>query len=195
MANSASGKTTCGDPALTCTNPCTPGYNGDDVPAVDMRIAQPFGQSADPGGRILFDLAGSLYFADAGNSLIRRIDPDGMVHRIAGLPPQNGIPQRGYSGDGGPAKEAELNNPVDLALGPDGTLFFTDTYNSCVRAIDPEGNIYTAVGQCGVPGDEGDGGPPTRALLRRPYGLELNAKGVLIVSDTGNNRIRSVRLY
>jgi len=194
MASYASGKSTCGDPALTCTNPCTPGYNGDDVPAVDMRIAQPFGQSADPGGRILFDPAGSLYFADAGNSLIRRIDPDGMVHRIAGLAPQDGKPQRGYSGDGGPASEAELNNPVDLALGPDGTLFFTDTYNSCVRAIDPDGSIYTSVGQCGVAGDAGDGGPPTSALLRRPYGLELT-NGVLIVSDTGNNRIRSVRLY
>lgn len=190
----ASGKYTCGDPALTCANPCTPGYNGDDVPAGDLRMAQPFGQSADPGGRILFDRAGSLYLADAGNSLIRRIDPDGMVHRIAGLPPQNGIAQRGYSGDGGPATEAELNNPVDLALGADGTLFFSDTYNSCVRAIDPEGTISTVVGQCGVPGDEGDGGPPTRALLRRPYGIEL-ANGVLIVSDTGNNRIRSVRLY
>ncbi|MEO8178777.1 MAG: hypothetical protein ABI895_08090 [Deltaproteobacteria bacterium] len=194
MANYASGKWTCGDPALTCTNPCTPGYNGDDVPAATMRIGQPFGQAADPGGRILFDPAGALYFADAGNSLIRRIDPDGMVHRVAGLPPQNRVAQRGYSGDGGPASEAELNNPVDLALGPDGTLFFTDTYNSCVRAIDPEGIIYTAVGQCGVSGDAGDGGPPTSALLRRPYGLELN-QGVLIVSDTGNNRIRSVRLY
>jgi hypothetical protein len=194
MGNSASGKNTCGDPALTCVNPCTPGYNGDDVAAATMRIAQPLGQSADPGGRMAYDANGSLYFADSGNSLIRRIDPDGMVHRIAGLAPVNGIAQRGYSGDGGPASEAELNNPVDLAFGPDGTLFFTDTYNNCVRSIDSEGNIATVVGQCGVLGDAGDGGPPEQALLRRPYGIELVGK-TLIISDTGNNRIRSVRLY
>jgi hypothetical protein len=194
MGSSASGKHSCGDPALTCTNPCTPGYNGDDVPAATMRLAQPFGQSADPGGRIAYDANGSLYFADSGNSVIRRVDPDGMVHRIAGLAPVNGIAQRGYSGDGGPASEAELNNPVDLAFGPEGTLYFTDTYNHCVRSIDSEGTIATVVGQCGVAGDTGDGGSPTQALLRRPYGIELVGK-TLIISDTGNNRIRSVRLY
>jgi NHL repeat-containing protein len=193
IGGSASGKSTCGDPALTCGNPCTPGYNGDDIPASEMRIAQPFGQSADPGGRILFDAEGSLYFADTGNALIRRIDSDGIVHRIAGLAPVDGIPQRGYSGDGGPATEAQLNNPVDLALAPDGTLYFTDVYNHCVRAIDPEGVIRTAAGVCGQPGYAGDGGPAQSALLKRPYGLELSG-GKLLISDTGNNLIRTIRL-
>jgi hypothetical protein len=192
MGSLVSGKSTCGDPMMTCANPCTPGFSGDDVPAADMRMGQPFGQSADPGGRLVYDLEGRLYFADAGNSLIRRIDTDGTVHRVAGLAPVDGVPQRGYSGDGGPATEARLNNPVDLALADDGTLYFTDVYNHCVRAIDAAGTIRTVVGVCGQPGLAGDGGPATAALLKRPYGLELTPDALLI-SDTGNNMIRSVR--
>jgi DNA-binding beta-propeller fold protein YncE len=192
VGGSPSGKATCGDPAMTCTSACTPGFNGDDIPAVDMRMGQPFGQSADPGGRIVYDPAGNLYLADAGNSIIRRIDTDGMVHRVAGVAPVEGTPQRGYSGDGGPATEARLNNPVDLALAEDGTLYFTDVYNHCVRAIAPDGIIRTVAGVCGTAGTTGDGGPATEALLKRPYGLELTPTALLI-SDTGNNVIRSVR--
>jgi hypothetical protein len=192
MGGSASGKATCGDPAMTCTSACTPSFNGDDIPAVDMRMGQPFGQSADPGGRIVYDPDGNLYLADAGNSIIRRIDTDGMVHRVAGVAPVNGTPQRGYTGDGGPATEARLNNPVDLALAEDGTLYFTDVYNHCVRAIAPDGIISTVAGVCGKAGTAGDGGPATEALLKRPYGVEITPTALLI-SDTGNNVIRSVR--
>lgn len=193
MGGAASGKSTCGDPASTCSNPCSPGYNGDDIPADEMRISQPFGQSADPAGRMVFDAEGRLYFADTGNSIIRRVDTDGIVRRIAGLAPVDGTPQRGYAGDGGLATEALLNNPVDLALGADGTLYFTDVFNHCVRAIDPDGIIRTVAGQCGRAGTEGDGGPATQAFLKRPYGLELTPDALLI-SDTGNNVIRSIKL-
>ena len=189
---SPSGKSTCGDPATTCTNACTPGYGGDDEPAVDMRMGQPFGQSADPGGRMLYDAEGRLYFADSGNSIIRRIDADGLVRRIAGVAPVDGVPQRGYAGDGGLATEALLNNPVDLALAEDGTLYFTDVYNHCVRAIDPAGFISTVAGVCGQPGLDGDGGPAAAALLKRPYGIELTAEA-LVITDTGNNVIRSIK--
>lgn len=185
-------KTTCGD-AKSCALPCNPGYAGDDGPAMDMRIAQPFGQSADPGGRIVFDAQGTLYFADTGNNLIRSIDSDGVVHRIAGLPPEDGTPQAGYSGDGGPANMATLHNPVDLAFGDDGTLYFSDVYNHCIRQITSDGTISTAVGQCGTSGYAGDGGSVDEALLKRPYGIEW-VDGVLLIADTGNSVIRSVRL-
>ena len=188
-----SGKTTCGDPAMTCGLPCNPGYVGDEIDALDMRMAQPFGQSADPAGRILFDPAGNLYFADTANAMIRRIDPDGVVHRVAGQPPVDGVAQSGYAGDGGPALEAKLNNPVDLALGPDGTLYLSDVYNHCVRAIDPSGTIRTVAGICGQPGYEGDGGPATEATLKRAYGIEVTG-GKLLITDTGNNVLRQVLL-
>jgi sugar lactone lactonase YvrE len=175
-----------------CAKPCTPSFAVDEGPATEMRMAQPFGQSAPPAGRILYNAAGDLIFADTGNHLIRRIDPDGIVHRVAGQPPVGGVPQAGYAGDGGLALDATLNFPVDLALGDDGTLFFTDVRNNCVRAIDPDGVISTVVGVCGDKGFEGDGGPPEDALLNLVFGIEWTGDGRLIVSDTGNNVIRSV---
>jgi sugar lactone lactonase YvrE len=175
-----------------CGRPCTPSYGGDEGPAAQMRMGQPFGQSAPPAGRILYDASGNLIFADTANHLIRRIDPDGIVHRVAGTPPASGVPQFGYGGDGGPAVDALLNFPVDLALGDDGTLFFTDVRNNCVRAIDTAGTISTVVGVCGEKGYEGDGGPPDEALLNLVFGIEWTHDGRLIVSDTGNSVIRSV---
>lgn len=194
---SVSGKWTCGAPEDSCVGgvagACTPSYSGDEIPALEMRMSQPFGQSAAPAGRILFDDDGNLYFADTGNALIRMIDTDGIVHRVAGTAPVDGEVQRGYAGDDGPATEALLNLPVDLALGDDGTLYFTDVLNHCVRAIDPAGTISTVVGTCGEDGYAGDDGPATGALLLRPFGVEWH-DGRLLVSDTGNNVIRAVRL-
>jgi len=191
--NGPSGKLTCGDPMETCAKPCTPGYSGDDIPATEMRMSQPFGQSASPAGRIAFDPEGNLYFADTGNHLIRMIDTDGIVRRVAGIPPVDGVPQSGHSGDGGPALDAQLNFPVDLAFGDGGILYFTDVRNHCVRAIDPDGTISAVVGICGEHGYEGDGEAPEDALLNLAFGIEW-ADGRLLVSDTGNNVIRSVRL-
>lgn len=184
-----SGKSVCGDPAIWCSKACSPAYNGDDIPASEMRIAQQFGQSADPGGRMVYDPQGNLYFADVENHLIRMIDTNGIVRRIAGQPKQ-----AGYSGDGGPALAAELKHPVDLALADDGTLFFTDVFNHCVRAIAPDGTIRTVAGQCGKKGHAGDGGSATKALLSRPYGIEWVAPNLLYIADTGNSVIRVVPL-
>lgn len=189
-----SGKSVCGDPAIWCSKACSPGYGGDEMPALQMRMGQAFGQAADPGGRILYDKQGNLYFADVANNLIRMIDPQGIVHRVAGLPPLNGKAQPGYSGDGGPALQAQLNHPVDLALADDGTIYFTDVANHCVRAIGPDKTIRTVVGVCGKKGYAGDGAPATAALLNRPYGVEWVAPNTLYVADTGNSVVRVVQL-
>ncbi len=190
-----SNKTVCGDPAVFCSKACTPGYNGNEIPASEMRMAQSFGQAADPGGKMIYDTAGNLYFADTTNQMIREIDTAGIVHRFAGLERAAGqaaVP--GFAGDGGPALEAQLNHPVDLAFGDDGTLYFTDVFNHCVRAIAPDKTIRTVVGVCGEKGYEGDGGSATTALLNRPYGIEFAAPNTLYVADTGNYVVRAVQL-
>lgn len=188
----SSGKLYCTD-LSACAAPCQPGFGGDGGPATAMRMSQPFGQSADPGGRMVYDAEGSLIFADANNQIIRKIDSEGIVTTIAGTAPTDGQLHYGYAGDGGPATEALLDNPVDLAMGDDGTLYFTDVYNNCVRSVSPNGIINTVVGVCGERGYEGDDGPATEALLKRPYGLEIG-NNTLYIADTGNMVIRAVPL-
>jgi hypothetical protein len=186
-----SNKFVCGDLATECEKTCTPGDSGDGGPALELRMGQPFGQSADPAGRIAYDTQGNLIFADTDNSRIRKVDTNGIVTTIAGT----GV--GGYNGDNKPAVEAQVNRPVDVEAGPDGSIYFTDVYNSCVRKIDTSGIISAVAGTCSASpkdrGFSGDGGPPLAAKLDRPYGIELVGKK-LYVADTFNNRIRVVNL-
>jgi hypothetical protein len=195
-----SNRTVCGDPEILCAEFCSPGFAGDGGPALEARMAQGAGQSTKPGGRLIFDAAGNLYFADRDNNRIRMVRAeDQVITTIAG----NG--DGGYSGDGGPATEAALNRPIDLALGDDGSLFFTDTANSCVRKIAPDQTISTVAGVCRPGGDTagaildggpsfgGDGGPATEGLLNWPYGIEV-VGDKLYVADSYNQRVRVVNL-
>ena len=144
--NGPSGKYTCGDPAMFCSKPCTPGYSGDDIPASEMRMAQPFGQSAAPAGRLVFDKAGNLYFADTSNHLIRMIDgtlyfTDVRNHCVRAIDDKGIITtavgkcgEKGYDGDDGPADAALLNLPFGVEWA-DGVLLVADTGNSVIRRV------------------------------------------------------------
>jgi sugar lactone lactonase YvrE len=167
-----------------CASACKPGFAGDGAVAVALRMSQPFGQAADPAGRLAIDRDDNLYFADSRNHRIRRIGRDGTVTTVAG----NGTV--GSDGDGGPATEAQLNSPTDIELASDGTLYIADTQNSCVRAVSPGGTISTLLGRCGERGFAGDGGDLASVRLDRPYGIELDREGNLYVVDTYNHRIR-----
>jgi sugar lactone lactonase YvrE len=140
----SSNRTSClldTDPSSGCSQPCAIAFEGDGGPAIDARLAQPAGQAADPAGRLAFDADGNLLLADTKNHRIRRIDLAGVITTIAGTG------ERGHAGDGGPALDAELDNPTDLAIASDGTIYVADTYNSCVRAIGPDGTIETVAGR------------------------------------------------
>jgi uncharacterized protein (TIGR03437 family) len=139
--------------------------------------------------------AGILYFAEGsigtgsglapGDFRIWEVNSAGVLVAAAG----NGL--ESYSGDGGAAAVAQLNNPAGVALDSSGNLFVADTLNHRVRKISPTGAITTVAGT-GVAGVSGDGGPATSAQLDSPMGVAMAGSGVLYIADTGNNRIRMV---
>ncbi len=174
----------------------------------------------NPGGGIAISEDGkTLYVADTENHRIRAVDlVAGTVRTIAGSGPSGCVdipnnatgcandninpPQKGdFAGDNGPATAARLNEPHDLAWGPDGRLYFADASNHRIRAIDLKtGILTTVVGSGKAPngvkpfavGDLGDGGPATSAALNHPQGLTFDQNGTLYIADTYNQRIRKV---
>lgn len=175
------------------------GFNGDG-PALETMLASPALQRAEPAFKIdYFD--GLLYIADTHNGRIRIFDPvEQTIETIAGMgetPPDsdNGVTCSagcGYSGDGGPALEAMLDTPSDVAVASDGSVYIADTENSCVRVVTPDGVINTFAGICGERGYEGDDVPATEALLNRPFGVAVDADDRVYISDTYNSVIRVV---
>lgn len=98
-----------------------------------------------------------------------------------------------YSGDGGPAIQAGLNQPFGLEIAPDGALYFCDYGNHAVRRIDlRSGTITTVAGTGKKPGYAGDAGPATSAMLHEPHELRFDNKGNYFISDTNSHAIRRV---
>jgi DNA-binding beta-propeller fold protein YncE len=103
-----------------------------------------------------------------------------------------GTGTQGYAGDGGPAAQALLNNPFDLAFDPSGSLCFSDTYNHCIRRIDARSGIITTIAGCGESGFTGDGGPAVQARMIQPYGIVIDRSGNIYVADRLNKRVRRI---
>lgn len=167
----------------------TPGFSGDGGPALEAEFHWAFGSNPNPSGGITYK-DDVLYISDTENNRIRTIDLEtGIIDTLAG----NGKPT--YAGDGGPAIEASLRAPRDLAFGPDGDLYIADTDNSVVRAIDLETNeIRTVVGTGELGLDPVEALPATETALRRPMGLAFGPEGNLFVMDTLNDRVVRVTL-
>ena len=133
------------------------------------------------------DSAGNLYLADRENNRIRRIDAAGMIVTFAGTG------NRGYSGDGGLAVEAELDRPSAVAVDAAGQVYIADSGNQRIRRIGVGGEITTIAGT-GSAGFSGDGMLGTSASLDNPIGLAADAIGNVYVADSGNHRIRLINL-
>jgi uncharacterized protein (TIGR03437 family) len=132
---------------------------------------------------ICFDAAGNLYIAESDGLKIVKFGADGTVTAIAG----NG--DIGFSGDNGPATDATFNHPNGIAVDSNGYIYVSDTINSRIRKISPDGIITTIAGT-GIPAYGGDGGPATNALLFFPRAVAVDSSGKVYISDTGNNAIR-----
>ena len=135
---------------------------------------------------VAVDSAGNLYIADTGNHRILKY-ASGVLTVIAGT----GV--LGFSGDGGPAANAQLNNPEGVVVDSAGLVYIADSYNGRIRKIFPDGTINT-IGGTGQVGFGGDGGAATRASFYFPYGLAVDGQGNVYLSDTGNGCIRLMTL-
>jgi uncharacterized protein (TIGR03437 family) len=185
------------------------GLSGDSGPAAAAQLNWPVG--------VAVDSAGSLYIADLGNDLVRKVS-NGVITTVAGNGPQ------GFSGDNGPATRAQLADPLGVAVDSAGTLYIADFGNNRIRkvsggmittvgefadpyavAVDSAGNLYVAAnnriskvsngvistvagnGTQGFTG--GDGGPATSVGLA-PSGVAVDRSGDVYIADVGNNRVR-----
>lgn len=131
------------------------------------------------------DARGNVYVADNFNQRVRKIDPMGTITTIAGTG------ERGHSGDGGPAVDAQLSSPNGLLVDVAGNVYISDSGNSSVRKIDPSGIIETVAGP-GEPGTPGNGGPAVKVRLGYPRGLAMDASGSLFVVESGSNIVRRI---
>ncbi len=163
----------------------TPGYL--DGPSREAEFSWAFGSNPNPSGGIVFD-QGKLYISDTENNRIRVMDlTDRTVTTLAGTG------DKGFGGDGGPALEAQLSAPRDLEIGPEGDLYFADTDNGAVRAIElSSGVIRTVVGTGELGLDQEERLPATETHLRRPFGIAFDPTGNLYVMDSLNDRIVKV---
>ncbi len=161
--------------------------SGDGGPAIDAHFSWAKGSNPNPSGGIVYH-DGKLYVSDTEADAIRVIDLDsGMIDRFAGTG------EEGNSGNDGPAVEAKLNAPRDLEIGPDGDLYFAETDNAQVRAVDLDTGVIRLVvgtGELGL--DDSDGRLATETTLRRPFGLAFDPDENLYVMDTLNSRILKV---
>jgi len=153
------------------------GWSGDGGPATAAEINHP--------RALAFLTDGSVVFSEPFHNTVRRIAPDGTITTVAGT----GV--GGYTGDGGPAAEAELNFVHGVSALPDGGFVLSDMWNDVIRRVWPDGRITTVAGN-GRAGYSGDGGPATSAAINLPRGVTALRDGTLLVADSTNARVRRV---
>lgn len=145
----------------------------------DSGIDQPFGLRIGPDG--------ALYFCDVGKHQIDRLDLKSRKVSVVA-----GTGEKGYGGDGGPAAQALMDEPYEIAFDKGGNLFFCDRTNHVVRRIDRKTRVISTVAGTGKEGFGGDGGPAAQAQFRQPHSIAFAPDGRLLICDILNFRIRAV---
>ena len=156
----------------------TAGYSGDGGLATNAKLNNPWG--------IAVDSAGNIYIADTQNHRIRKITSStGIITTIAGTGTS------GFSGDEGPATNANISTPWGVALDSAGNVYITDTGNQRIRMINTQGIITTIAGN-GNSGYSGNEGAISSSVLNSSLGIAIDSLGNIYIIDSGNNRIRKI---
>ncbi|MCA1683547.1 MAG: right-handed parallel beta-helix repeat-containing protein, partial [Actinobacteria bacterium] len=151
-------------------------------PAVNVALGCPSDVAVVKSG----PAAGTIYIADSADNRIRKVAPDGTISTVVGT----GV--AGFSGDGGAATLARLNNPQGVNLAPNGDLLIADTGNNRVRRVAvATGKISTVAGN-GAFGPGSDGVQATSTTVVGPTDVTVDGAGNLIIAESGFNRIRMV---
>lgn len=158
------------------------GFGGDGGPATAAQLDNPFD--------LTFDSKGNLYFCDAQNHRIRRIDAaTGIITTVAGTG------EKTHSGDGGPADRASLWEPYGIAFDRGDNLYIVDRFNFRVRKVDAATGVIETIAGNGDKAHAGDGGPAMAASLLEPNDVAFSPdQRTMYIADPSDHRVRAVDL-
>jgi sugar lactone lactonase YvrE len=154
-------------------------FSGDGGAATSAGLSYPEG--------LVLDRAGNLFIADHGNHRVRRVAAGtGIITTVAG----DGVPR--FSGDGGPATSASVQNPVGLAFDRDDNLIIVDYSNHRIRRVASSTGVITTIAGSGSARFGGDGGIATSASFNFPICIAMDPAGNIFIGDRSNHRVRMV---
>ena len=142
---------------------------------------------------VAVDVQGDVYIADGLNQVVWRVSPQGTISRFAGdgrlcLP-------RSECGNGGPARDAQLDTPVGVAADGRGDVYIADQAANQIRKVSPDGRISRFAGsfaRCTTAPRCGDGGRAVNARLNRPWGVAADDAGNVYIADYLDDEVRKV---
>lgn len=155
----------------------TLGFSGDNGPATEASFAP---------NTIAQDSNGNIFIVDPVFHVVRRITPTGTINTVAGTG------RFGFSGDNGPATNAQLDSPRGIAVDSAGNLFIADLFNNRIRRVDARTGIITSVAGNGRANITGDGGPATQASLAFPLAVTVDKNNNIFILDLVGNLVRRV---
>lgn len=154
------------------------GYSGDDTLATYAMLNGP--------SAVAVDGPGNVYIADRNNNVVRKVSTTGIITTFAGTD------VAGYSGNGGAATAAMLNQPYGLVADAAGNVYISDYGNNVIRIVNSASGIINTYAGTGIAGYSGNGGLADAAQLNGPEGMAMDDSGSLYIADAGNNVIRKI---
>jgi streptogramin lyase len=156
-----------------------PEDGGASGPALKTNVGEPFGVEIGPDG--------ALYITEVRNHRVRRLDLNsGELTTVAGSG------KKGYSGDGGLATTAELNEPYEVRFDKAGNMYFVEMQNHLIRVVEAKTGVIRTLAGTGKAGFAGDGGLASKAEFRQPHSIALDDADNVYIADIGNHRIRRI---